>query len=195
MAAYRRVYDSRHLQADCQEPGLAPTPYPWQSSMGYLYLCSYFVGRGEWGRCSEGGGKWRVVAQRDRSEARWCIFRRRPLCMKPTICWTTITQWLYIHARPRWADTCKPTRPPLHFVSTSWPTAEHLSPAPLAPIAPTPAPTKITGVNPIAEVQYSPGPLYRQRIIAKVRFRVSVNVCVRVKIRVSRAVHDDYSYL
>jgi len=23
MAAYRRVYDSRHLQADCQEPGLA----------------------------------------------------------------------------------------------------------------------------------------------------------------------------
>jgi len=21
MAAYRRVYDSRHLQADCQEPG------------------------------------------------------------------------------------------------------------------------------------------------------------------------------
>jgi len=29
MAAYRRVYDSRHLQAECQEPG---------SSMGYLYL-------------------------------------------------------------------------------------------------------------------------------------------------------------
>ena len=25
MAAYRRVYDSRHLQADCQEPGSAPT--------------------------------------------------------------------------------------------------------------------------------------------------------------------------
>jgi len=24
MAAYRRVYESRHLQADCQEPGLAP---------------------------------------------------------------------------------------------------------------------------------------------------------------------------
>jgi len=23
MAAYRRVYDSRHLQADCQEPGPA----------------------------------------------------------------------------------------------------------------------------------------------------------------------------
>jgi len=24
MAAYRRVYDSRHLQADCQAPGSAP---------------------------------------------------------------------------------------------------------------------------------------------------------------------------
>jgi len=27
MTAYRRVYDSRHLQADCQEPGSAPEPY------------------------------------------------------------------------------------------------------------------------------------------------------------------------
>jgi len=27
MAAYRRVYDSRHLQADCKEPGSAPEPY------------------------------------------------------------------------------------------------------------------------------------------------------------------------
>ena len=26
MAAYRWVYDSRHLQADCQEPGSAPDP-------------------------------------------------------------------------------------------------------------------------------------------------------------------------
>ena len=24
MAAYRRVYDSHHLQADCKEPGSAP---------------------------------------------------------------------------------------------------------------------------------------------------------------------------
>jgi len=38
MAAYRRVYDSHHLQADCQEPGLAPEPYARQSSMGDLYL-------------------------------------------------------------------------------------------------------------------------------------------------------------
>ena len=27
MAAYRRVYDSRHLQVDCQKPGSAPEPY------------------------------------------------------------------------------------------------------------------------------------------------------------------------
>jgi len=38
MTAYRQVYDSRHLQADCQEPGSAPEPYARQSSMGYLYL-------------------------------------------------------------------------------------------------------------------------------------------------------------
>jgi len=38
MAAYRRVYDSRHLQADCQEPGSAAEPCARQSSVGYLYL-------------------------------------------------------------------------------------------------------------------------------------------------------------
>ena len=38
MAAYRRVYDSRHLQADCQEPGSAPEPYARRSSTGYRYL-------------------------------------------------------------------------------------------------------------------------------------------------------------
>jgi len=32
MAAYRRVYDSRYLQADCQEPGSAAEPYARQSS-------------------------------------------------------------------------------------------------------------------------------------------------------------------
>jgi len=36
--AYHRVYDSRHLQANCQEPGPAPKSYARQSSMGYLYL-------------------------------------------------------------------------------------------------------------------------------------------------------------
>jgi len=37
MVAYHRVYDSRYVQADCQEPGSAPEPYAGQSSMGYLY--------------------------------------------------------------------------------------------------------------------------------------------------------------
>ena len=40
MAAYRWVYDSRHLQADCQEPESAPEPYARQSSTGCLYLFS-----------------------------------------------------------------------------------------------------------------------------------------------------------
>jgi len=38
MAAYRRVYDSCHLQADCQEPGSASEPYARQSNMDYQYL-------------------------------------------------------------------------------------------------------------------------------------------------------------
>ena len=29
VAAYHRVYDSRQLHADCQEPGSAPEPYTW----------------------------------------------------------------------------------------------------------------------------------------------------------------------
>ena len=32
MAAYCRVYDSRHLQADCQELGSSPERYARQSS-------------------------------------------------------------------------------------------------------------------------------------------------------------------
>jgi len=43
MAAYRRVYDSRHLQTDCQEPGSAPEPYARQSSMGYLYGLPFLI--------------------------------------------------------------------------------------------------------------------------------------------------------
>ena len=34
---YRRVYDSRHLQAGRQEPGSAPELYAGQSSTGYPY--------------------------------------------------------------------------------------------------------------------------------------------------------------
>jgi len=38
MAVYRRVYDSRHLQVDCQEPGSVPEIYARYSSMSYIYL-------------------------------------------------------------------------------------------------------------------------------------------------------------
>ena len=38
MAAYRRVYDSRHQQTECQEPGSATEPYARQSSMDYHYV-------------------------------------------------------------------------------------------------------------------------------------------------------------
>ena len=38
MAAFCRVYNSRHLQADCQESVSALEPYARQSSMGCLYL-------------------------------------------------------------------------------------------------------------------------------------------------------------
>jgi len=37
MAAYRRVYDSRQLQADWKESGSVPEPYALQSCIGYLY--------------------------------------------------------------------------------------------------------------------------------------------------------------
>jgi len=38
MPAYRLVYDSRHLQADCQEPGSAPEPYVTSQVWATLYL-------------------------------------------------------------------------------------------------------------------------------------------------------------
>ena len=45
MAAYRRVYDSCHLQADCKEPRSAPEPYARKLSMGYLfYRCVLIQG-------------------------------------------------------------------------------------------------------------------------------------------------------
>ena len=56
--ADRRVYDSRHLQADCQEPGLAPAPYArlpfspetfrprWGQLVNSLYVCDLTSFRG-----------------------------------------------------------------------------------------------------------------------------------------------------
>jgi len=44
MAAYRRVYDVSHLQADCQEPGSAPEPSVIEyGAAGYLYLFIYGI--------------------------------------------------------------------------------------------------------------------------------------------------------
>jgi len=40
MAAYRRVYDSRQLRADCQETGSTAESYNRQSSMGYTFIFS-----------------------------------------------------------------------------------------------------------------------------------------------------------
>jgi len=45
MAAYRPVHDSRHPQADCQEPGSALEPYARQSSMGYFYVFEKLAGK------------------------------------------------------------------------------------------------------------------------------------------------------
>jgi len=39
MAAYRRVYDSHHLQADCQEPGSARNP-----TLGNAVWAAFFTG-------------------------------------------------------------------------------------------------------------------------------------------------------
>ena len=51
MAAYRRVYDLRHLQADCKEPGSAPEPYARQpyvrtESMGRCVRCRFVTWSG-----------------------------------------------------------------------------------------------------------------------------------------------------
>ena len=75
MAAYHRVYDSRHLQADCQEPGSALEPYARQSSMDYLYpiipLSADFLQRAalslpiHW--LTNASAKWQLVTQHSRS--------------------------------------------------------------------------------------------------------------------------------
>jgi len=44
MAAYRRVYDSRHLQADCQELGSAPEGTLRATFTFLVYLVAlYFI--------------------------------------------------------------------------------------------------------------------------------------------------------
>jgi len=43
MAAYRRVYDSRHLQADCQEPGSATEPYAGGSRVWATFTFTFLT--------------------------------------------------------------------------------------------------------------------------------------------------------
>jgi len=93
MAAYRRVYDSRHLPADCQEPRSAPEPYARQSSMRYLYLflqpvqCSRRSDRlsDVDGLCCVVDGSWGEWAEWSECSAP-CgggIQRRRRACARP----------------------------------------------------------------------------------------------------------------
>ena len=43
MAAYRRVYDTSHLQADYHEPEAAPEPYARQSSWATFTFVLYAI--------------------------------------------------------------------------------------------------------------------------------------------------------
>ena len=57
MAAYRQVYDSHHLQADCQEPGSAPEPYTLGNRVWATFTSKR--ARGE-GRGEKGKRTWGV---------------------------------------------------------------------------------------------------------------------------------------
>ena len=84
MAAYRWVYDSRDLQADCQEPGSAPEPYAWQSSMGYLLgvlcmMCTCEVWRRRW--LSRWRPKWWTSRNRSQTSSQW-MQQLRAVCWR-----------------------------------------------------------------------------------------------------------------
>ena len=60
MAAYSRVYDSRHLQADCQEPGSAPEPYSnrvWATFLTMRYNMSRAL---KWSTVGEASAKCEI---------------------------------------------------------------------------------------------------------------------------------------
>ena len=82
MAAYCRVYDSHHLQADCPVPGSAPGPYTWQSGMGYLYL--FYVSARNDSRQS-GMLTWFLVRWR-RRWSRLCWRRQSIVGSTPSCC-------------------------------------------------------------------------------------------------------------
>jgi len=63
MAAYRRVYDSRHLQADCQEPGSAPEPYNMLVLYCFCVAAEFLVNKDSYNRvwATFLHRKWHVV--------------------------------------------------------------------------------------------------------------------------------------
>jgi len=74
MAAYRRVHDSRHLQADCQEPRSGPKPY------GNRVLATFTSFLPE-STVTAGNGSWKAaVALRDVSEAVYRVSLRTLFC-------------------------------------------------------------------------------------------------------------------
>jgi len=54
MAAYLRVYDSRHLQADCQKLGSAPEPYARYNRVWATF--TFCIGSRN--RALDGGARW-----------------------------------------------------------------------------------------------------------------------------------------
>ena len=66
MAVYRRVYDSRHLQADCQEPGSAPP------MLGNRVWATFLLQRGGRGKREEkGSGEGKEKKRRGKGWKEW----------------------------------------------------------------------------------------------------------------------------
>jgi len=106
MAAYRWVYDSRHLQADCREPGSAPEPYARQSSTGYLQFLRRFISKmhdrdsqsdlAYYGRPAESVGQHGVLCTPSYALSQKCSFDKIALdlfmsliTIKPTVSQST----------------------------------------------------------------------------------------------------------
>jgi len=74
MAAYRRVYDSRHLQADCQEPGSALANRVW-ATFTFIVLVFMFLMIRQLLRpylSTKSGGEFVGFARSDRCSTEWC---------------------------------------------------------------------------------------------------------------------------
>ena len=90
MAAYRRVYDSRHLHADSHEPGSAPEPY---ARMRYLYTvglctsdrsrCDLYASHVAWSLCMS-------VCMLRRSRCRLWRQTRVQVYVRETVCQTAV---------------------------------------------------------------------------------------------------------